>query len=149
MLIEYAGTVLMVSHDRAFLNNVASSTLVFEGRGRVREYVGGYDDWLRQRPPDAGGPKPASPPKKAKPRTAPARPRKLTFKEQRELEQIPDVIEELEAEKRTLFDTLSDPALYKSAGAEVAGYKARLDELERDLKQAYARWELLEDLGGC
>ena len=59
---------------------------------------------------------------------------------------MPDVIEELEAEKRTLFDTLSDPALYKSAGDEVAGYKARLDELERDLKQAYARWELLEDL---
>jgi len=146
MLIEYAGTVLMVSHDRAFLNNVASSTLVFEGRGRVREYVGGYDDWLRQRSPDAGGSKPAPPPKKAKPRTVPARSRKLTFKEQRELAQMPDVIEKLEAEKRTLFDTLSDPALYKSAGDEVAGHKARLEELERDLKQAYARWELLEDL---
>jgi len=146
MLIEYAGTVLMVSHDRTFLNNVASSTLVFEGRGRVREYVGGYDDWLRQRPPDAAGSKPAPPPKKAKPRTAPARPRKLTFKEQRELEQMPDLIERLEVEKRTLFDTLSDPALYKSAGAEIAGHKARLEELERGLAEAYARWELLEDL---
>ena len=146
MLIEYAGTVLMVSHDRTFLNNVASSTLVFEGRGRVREYVGGYDDWLRQRPPDAGDSRPAAPPKKAKPRTAPVRPRKLTFKEQRELEQMPDVIEKLEAERRTLFDSLSDPALYKSARNDVAGYKARLNELERDLKQAYARWELLEDL---
>jgi ATP-binding cassette subfamily F protein uup len=146
MLIEYAGTVLMVSHDRTFLNNVASSTLVFEGRGRVREYVGGYDDWLRQRPPDAGGSKPVPSPKKARSRTVTARPRKLTFKEQRELEGMPDVIEKLEAEKRTLFDTMSDPALYKRAGAEVAGYKARLEELERDLKQAYARWELLEDL---
>ncbi len=145
MLIEYAGTVLMVSHDRAFLNNVASSTLVFEGRGRVREYVGGYDDWLRQRPSDAGGSKPAPSPKKAKPRTAPVRPRKLTFKERRELEQMPDVIEKLEAERRTLFDSLSDPALYKSAGNDVAGYKARLEELELNLKQAYARWELLED----
>jgi ATP-binding cassette subfamily F protein uup len=134
----------MVSHDRAFLNNVASSTLVFEGRGRVCEYVGGYDDWLRQRPRDEGNPKPA--PKKAKPRTAPARPRKLTFKEQRELERMPDAIEELEVEKRTLFETLADPALYKSAGDEVAGYKARLEALERDLKQAYARWEQLEDL---
>jgi ATP-binding cassette subfamily F protein uup len=146
MLIEYAGTVLMVSHDRAFLNNVASSTLVFEGRGRVREYVGGYDDWLRQRSPDTGGSKPVSPPKKAKPRTAPARPRKLTFKEQRELEKMPYIIEELEAEKRALFETLSDPALYKGAGDEISGYKARLDELERDLEQAYARWERLEDL---
>jgi ATP-binding cassette subfamily F protein uup len=76
----------------------------------------------------------------------PIRPRKLTFKEQRELEQMPDVIERLEAEKRTLFDTLSDPALYKSAGAEIAGHKARLEELERGLAEAYARWELLEDL---
>jgi ATP-binding cassette subfamily F protein uup len=80
------------------------------------------------------------------PRTAPVRPRKLTFKEQRELEGMADVIEKLEAEKSTLFDTLSDPALYKSAGDDVAGHKARLEELERDLKKAYARWELLEDL---
>jgi len=146
MLIEYAGTVLMVSHDRVFLNNVASSTLVFEGRGRVREYVGGYDDWVRQRAPAAGDSSPAPSPKKPKTRTSPARPRKLTFKEQRELEQMPDVIEKLEAEKRTLFDTLSDPALYKSAGAEVAGHKARLEELELELAETYARWELLEDL---
>jgi ATP-binding cassette subfamily F protein uup len=145
MLIEYAGTVLMVSHDRAFLNNVASSTLVFEGRGRVREYVGGYDDWLRQRPQDEDA-KPAASPKKGKPRTAPARPRKLTFKEQRELEQIPEVIEEMETEKRALFETLSDPDLYRRAGDEISGYKARLGELEQELKQAYARWEELEDL---
>ncbi len=146
MLIEYAGTVLMVSHDRAFLNNVASSTLVFEGRGRVREYVGGYDDWLRQRPAEAESSKAAPSPKKARQRTAPTRPRKLTFKERRELEGMPDAIDKLEAEKQTLFETLSDPDLYRSAGAEVAEYKARLEELEQELAEAYARWELLEDL---
>ncbi len=147
MLIEYAGTVLMVSHDRAFLNNVASSTLVFEGRGRVGEYVGGYDDWLRQRqPPDAGRSKPAPPLKKPKPRPVPVGPRRLTFKERRELAQMPDVIEKLEAEKRSLFETLSDPALYKSAGADVARHKTRLEQLELELAEAYARWELLEDL---
>ncbi len=145
MLIDYAGTVLMVSHDRAFLNNVATSTLVFEGQGRVQEYVGGYDDWLRQRPPAAES-TPASLPKKTRPSRVGSGPRKLTFRERRELENLPAVIETIEAEKRTLFAALSDPSLYKTAGAEVARRQARLDEIERELTDAYARWELLEDL---
>ena len=145
MLIDYAGTVLIVSHDRTFLNNAVTATLVFEGQGRVREYVGGYDDWLRQRPQEVGSaPGPQS--KKTKPRRVDTGPRKLTFKEQRELEQLPDIIEDLETEKRTLFATMADPALYKTSGADVARLQARLDELERDLEVAYARWELLEDL---
>ncbi|MGW8319950.1 MAG: ABC transporter C-terminal domain-containing protein, partial [Thermodesulfobacteriota bacterium] len=109
---------------------------------RPHAYIRSSANWAET----AAGSGPAAPPKKAKPRTPPVRPRKLTFKEQRELEQMPDVIERLEVEKRTLFDTLSDPALYKSAGAEIAGHKARLEELERDLAEVYARWELLEDL---
>ncbi|MBW2557350.1 MAG: ATP-binding cassette domain-containing protein [Deltaproteobacteria bacterium] len=145
MLIEYTGTVLLVSHDRAFLNNVATSTLVFEGSGRVAEYVGGYDDWLRQRSP-AEEPTPALKPKKGRPRGVPTGPRKLTFKEQREREGLPDIIETLEARKQDLFAAIADPELYKTAGTKVAQLQTGLDELEQELEAAYARWELLEGL---
>jgi len=145
MLIEYTGTVMLVSHDRTFLNNVATSTLVFEGSGRIEEYVGGYDDWLRQRPqPEESTPE--QKPKKGRPRSVPTGPRKLTFKEQREREELPDIIEDLEARKQDLFAAMADPELYKNAGTEVARLQARLDELERELEAAYARWELLEEL---
>ena len=145
MLIEYTGTVLMVSHDRAFLNNVATSTLVFEGSGRVEEYAGGYDDWLLQQfRPEETTPEPK--PKKDRHRSVPTGPRKITFKEQREREELPGIIEDLEARKRDLFAAMADPELYKTAGTEVARLQARLDELERELEVAYARWELLEEL---
>ncbi|MBW2544546.1 MAG: ATP-binding cassette domain-containing protein [Deltaproteobacteria bacterium] len=145
MLIEYTGTVLLVSHDRAFLNNVATSTLVFEGSGRVEEYAGGYDDGLLQRSrPEETTLEPK--PKKGRPRSVPSGPRKLTFKEQREREKLPGIIEDLEARKRDLFAAMADPELYKTAGTKVARLQAGLDELERELEAAYARWELLEDL---
>ena len=145
MLIEYTGTVLLVSHDRTFLNNVATSTLVFEGSGRVAEYVGGYDDWLRQRPqPEETTPE--AKPKKSRPRSAPTGPRKLTFKEQRERKELPDIIEDLEVRKQALFAAMADPELYKTAGEEVARMQTGLDQLERELETAYARWELLEEL---
>ncbi|MBN2467090.1 MAG: ABC transporter ATP-binding protein, partial [Deltaproteobacteria bacterium] len=145
MLIEYNGTVLLVSHDRTFLNNVATSTLVFEGLGRVKEYVGGYDDWLRQRSQPEESP-PEVKPKKERSRSVSTSPRKLTFKEQREREELPDIIENLEARKQDLFAAMVDPELYRTAGTEVARLQASLDELERELEAAYARWELLEDL---
>jgi ATP-binding cassette subfamily F protein uup len=145
MLIEYTGTVMLVSHDRTFLNNVATSTLAFEGSGRVEEYVGGYDDWLRQRSqPEESTPEPK--PKKGRRRSMPTGPRKLTFKEQREREGLPEIIEALEARKQDLFAAMADPELYKNAGTEVARLQARLDDLERELEAAYARWELLEEL---
>jgi ATP-binding cassette subfamily F protein uup len=145
MLMEYTGTVLLVSHDRTFINNVATSTLVFEGSGRVEEYVGGYDDWLRQRPrPEEFLSEPK--PKKEKPRGVSTGPRKLTFKEQREREELPDRIEGLEIQKQDLFTALADPELYRNSGTEVARLKARLEDLERELAAAYTRWELLEDL---
>jgi ATP-binding cassette subfamily F protein uup len=145
MLIEYAGTVLLVSHDRTFLNNVATSTMVFEESGRVKEYVGGYDDWLRQRPqPEESTPDPK--PKKGRTRSVPTGPRKLTFKEQRERDELPDFIEDLEARKQDLFAAMADPELYKTAGTEVSRLQARLNKLERELETAYARWELLEEL---
>jgi len=145
MLVDYAGTVLMVSHDRTFLNNVAASTLVFEGQGKVRQYVGGYDDWLRQRPePEPSAPKPL--PKKPRPRSAPAGARKLTFKEQRELAQLPETIESLEAQKTALFAAMADPGLYRTSGAGIARMQTELEKLEQDLEAAYARWEQLEEI---
>ncbi len=149
LLVEYQGTVLLVSHDRAFLNGVVTSTLVFEGGGRVNEYVGGYDDWLRQRRPEPspiGGAAPA-PVKIAKSKPVPARPRKLSYKNQRELEALPDRIAALEQEQQDLHRTLADPDLYRREADIVAATTARLQALERELNTAYERWEELEGTG--
>ncbi|MDA8165091.1 MAG: ATP-binding cassette domain-containing protein [Desulfobacteraceae bacterium] len=142
LLLGYQGTILLVSHDRAFLNNVVTSTLVFEGGGRVSEYVGGYDDWLRQRP---SGPAtaPPKPDKEAAPRPARSRARKLSFKENRELEELPGQIEALEKEQQELYARMADPAFYQK-GAEMTALIERLAALEKELPAAYARWEELE-----
>jgi ATP-binding cassette subfamily F protein uup len=146
LLLEYSGTLLLVSHDREFLNNVVTSTLVVGDDGQVREFVGGYDDWLRQVAADAPvaqiTAKPA--PVRAKPQKE--RARKLSFKEQRELEALPDLIAGLEGEQERLHGQLSDPEFYKSAGAEVARINGRLAQLEAELVEAYERWEELEAL---
>jgi ABC transport system ATP-binding/permease protein len=139
LLVDFPGTLLLVSHDRAFLNNVVTSTLVFEGEGRVKEYVGGYDDWLRQKPTD---PEPTAPERskseRARPRTE--QPRKLTYKEQRELEELPQRIETLEAEQVQLHQKLAEPTFYRQAGSEISKVTGRLQELEAELQTAYARW---------
>ena len=141
LLLEYVGTVLLVSHDRALLNNVATSIIAFEGNGQVHEYVGGYDDWLRQRRPVHT---PASQPKPDKHRPPrPAR-KKLSYKEQQELQALPDTIEQLEAEQRQLHQRLADPELYQRNGAQVGSLKARLSAVEQELEAAFARWEALE-----
>ena len=149
LLVEYAGTLLLVSHDRAFLNNVVGSTLVFEGAGQVREYAGGYDDWLRQRTAAQSAAASATLTEKSASEAArgrPERPRKLSFKEQRELESLPRLIETLEAEQASLHQRLADPAFYQQAGSEIAGVNARLAALQRELQTAYARWETLESV---
>ncbi len=143
LIFEFKGTVLLVSHDRAFLNNVVTSTLVFEGAGRVQEYAGGYDDWLAQRPVEVAE-KPEAPEKKAKRKPKPAGPRKLTFKEARELEALPQQIEALEAEQRELYAAMADPDFYRQDGEGISRAKARSEELELELAAAYARWEELE-----
>jgi ATP-binding cassette subfamily F protein uup len=169
-LMEYPGTLIIVSHDRAFLNNVVTSTLAFEGEGVVREYVGGYDDWLRQRPRSAAGsdkgesaPKLSPTPSPAKlPETtaATAKPRKLSFKEQRELESLraelaalPARIEALEKGVAEATQRLADPALYKQPAAMIAKERDGLAALETKLAQAYSRWEQAEtrlaDLGAA
>jgi ATP-binding cassette subfamily F protein uup len=143
LLVEYTGTVLLVSHDREFLNNVVTSTLVFEGAGRVKEYAGGYDDWLQQRNvADVL----ASPEKsKTEPRrSTPDRLRKLTYREQQELDALPKQIETLESEQTALHQRLAEPTFYQQPGADIARATARLEELNIELQTAYARWEELE-----
>jgi ATP-binding cassette subfamily F protein uup len=150
LLMEYAGTVLLVSHDRAFINNVVTSTLVLEGDGRVNEYVGGYDDWLRQgrRKIDETPAPVKTEEKKEAPRAAAAKPRKLTFKEQKELDELPKRLEVLEAEQQTLHATMADPAFYRESGNKVASTTARLENVERELAEAFKRWAELEALKG-
>ena len=147
LLLNYQGNVLLVSHDRAFLNNLVTSILVFEGNGRVSEYIGGYDDWLKQRKKDETK-TPANPVKRGskKPKRKPETPRKLTFRENRELEGIPSLIESLELEHGKIFKDLSDPAFYKRESAEIASAKERLESMETELEKAYQRWEALESI---
>jgi ATP-binding cassette subfamily F protein uup len=143
LLLDFKGTLLLVSHDRTFLNNVVTSTLVFSGQGKIEEFVGGYDDWLRQREisqmPAAEKSLKKTPPK---PRPAPV---KMGFKEVRELEALPPLLEQLESEKQQLYRSLADPGFYRGAANDVAAANARLQELEKELHAAYLRWEYLEE----
>ena len=146
LLCGFDGTLLLVSHDRDLLDNVVTSSLVLEGDGRIGEYVGGYSDWLRQRPLS----EPAAGPEKAKPAKPDAaeRPRKpaakLSYKDQRSLEELPAQIEALETEQTALHARLADPALYQGDGSQVAAAKVRMDALEAELADCYQRWEDLE-----
>ena len=152
---EFSGTVLLVSHDREFLNQVVTSTFVFED-GNVKEYAGGYDDWQRQRAEnnaaspneahnkvDAARSKSAPNAKKTPNDSAPGR-RKLKFKEQKELEQLPSQIEDLEAQLEALHTQTADPDFYKQAGPEIAAAQQQVQDLQLQLSSAYARWEELE-----
>ena len=160
VLLTFPGTVLMVSHDRAFLDNVVTSTLVFEGEGRVREYVGGYQDWLRQ----GGSPRllgvgeskagkaelasavvaPAPAPVVTESTAAPAGKKKLSYKLQRELEALPAQIDAVETEIATLQEQIGDPAFYQQPAEQTAAALARLQSLQHELDQLLERWAELE-----
>jgi ATP-binding cassette subfamily F protein uup len=149
LLIDYSGTVLLVSHDRAFLNNVVTATFVLEGQGRIKEYAGGYDDWLRQKKEQtpaetAPAAKEAGKNRKAEKKTTRAAVRKLSYKEQKELEALPAKIEAIETELTGLHEQMADPAFYKQPGDRIAFLAAQTRKLEEDLKAAYDRWEQLE-----
>jgi len=162
LLQDYGGTVLLVSHDRVFLNNVVTQTIAAEGGGTWRDYVGGYDEWVAQRPGPAAEAGPgtagaADPASKAaakapaagpaaEPRQANARPagKRLASWELRELDQLPQAIADLEAEQETLLARLSDGTLYRDAPDDVARVNARLAELETELARRFERWEELE-----
>ncbi|MHB8845069.1 MAG: ATP-binding cassette domain-containing protein [Nitrospirota bacterium] len=150
LLMDYNGTVLLVSHDRAFINNVVTSTLVLAGDGAVSEYVGGYDDWQRQsrQRTDAPAVTARLEEKKEPARPAAGKQRKLTFKEQKELEDLPKRIEELEAELQKLHATMADPAFYRESGNKVASTTTRLENAEKELAVVYKRWEELEAVKG-
>ncbi len=146
LLMNYQGTVLLVSHDREFINNVVTSTLVLEGKGMVNEYVGGYDDWLRQKKDTVPTVPARTEEKKEKPRPKPEKPRKMTLKEQKDLDAMPNNIELLESEKKQIIQSLGEPAFYRNNGDKVSAAKARLELLEEELTEWYARWEELQTL---
>ena len=150
-LVNYPGTVLVVSHDRTFLNNVVSSSIVFEP-GEVREYVGGYDDWVRQRSSSEAqeaSPKPAS-----KPASSPAsnpgsgKKQKMSFKEKRELDQLPGTIERLETEIAALLEVMTQPDYYQQHSDKLAADKKNHADRQAELATAMERWCELEELSG-
>ena len=156
LLIDYKGTLLLISHDREFVDNVATSVIAFEDDGVVREYVGGYQDWLRQRPTrrdesrkDSGKPTLSDNKSEANKPAVKAEPakKKLSYKDQRELDLLPAKIEQLEAEQAALQQQLADPAIYRERASEAAALTSKLAALDAELQQAYARWEML-DAGG-
>ena len=148
-LVEWTGTLILVSHDRVFLDNVVTSTLVFEGSGRIQEYVGGYEDWQRQRrEAEAARPAPAERTAQKAP-SAPERAeaggrKRLSYNEQRELERLPARIETLEAEQASLSRTIEGPEFYKERAETIRASLARLEELNLALHAAYERWDELE-----
>ncbi|MEP7306232.1 MAG: ATP-binding cassette domain-containing protein [Acidobacteriota bacterium] len=154
-LVNWPGTLLLVSHDRVFLDNVVTSTLVFEGGGRVQEYVGGYEDWIRQRvvlpaaaakplpEPVAVGAPPAPPaPRKVEAAAAPTK--KLSYKERRTLEELPKQIHALEAEQRAVEVAIADPAFYRQAPAAIAATLERAAAIAHELVALYGRWDELD-----
>lgn len=146
LLVAFPGTILLVSHDRAFIDNVVTSTLVFEGEGRLAEFIGGYEDWRRQRPPKVAPKrqKTRSRAEKASPKRGARRPRKLSYNEARELQRLPTLIERFEHEQAALYASMGDPAFYRAEGEAVAAARARLAEVEDALAKAYGRWEQLD-----
>ncbi|MDZ7642265.1 MAG: ATP-binding cassette domain-containing protein [Desulfurivibrio sp.] len=154
LLLDFRGTLLLVSHDRDFLNNVVTSTLVCEGHGRVVEYAGGYDDWLRQRDGGREASTGNSAPKKHKgggknerrqPQPAPAgKQNRLTFTEAHELKELPGLIEKLEAQQQELLAVVGDPEFHRRPATEITAHQAQIEDTEAKLNQAYQRWQELE-----
>ena len=144
-LVDFNGTILVVSHDREFLNNVVTSCLVFEG-GNVKEYFGGYDDWLRQRPQKDVSKSESKPKTKKTDKPKTDKPRKLSFKEKKELEKLPGMIESHEGEIAEIHEIMADPNFYQRPGDELASTQKKLKDLEQKLADCYSRWEQLEEL---
>ena len=145
LVSDYTGTLLLVSHDRAFLNNVVTSTLALEANGQVKQYDGGYDDYVRQRDVTIPDAEQARQKKKPKPRANSAdKPARLSYNEKRELESLPRKIEELEREQTELHTAMAEPSFFKQDGAEISEATSRLQEVEQILPELYARWEELE-----
>lgn len=146
LLLNYTGTLLLVSHDRAFINNVVTSSIVFDDDGQVREYVGGYDDWLRQRAAASAEPAKQSEQKSVQPaKTTTKKKGQLTYQEELDLKALPAKIEELEAQQQAFNDKMSDPDFYNQDAATITELQQSVAKLEDELTQTYARWEALEE----
>ena len=150
-LVDWPGTLLLVSHDRRFLDNVVTSTLAFEGGGRIEEYVGGYEDYARQRQsgstknPSGATKKPSGDTKNLSGRN-PSK-KKRTFKEEREYAELPNRISALEAEHKQLQNALADPGFYKKPGSEIQAAVDRVEQIDRELHVALERWDALDSIG--
>ena len=149
-LVEYNGTVLLISHDREFLNNVVSSTLVFEG-DNVREYVGGYDDWKRQTQQTIQdtvrfipGARPANKSTESANSDIDRKPKRLTFKEQTELSRLPELIEQLEIQQAEMHAAMASEAFYKQPSEQITRATEQSTRLSQEIRTAYSRWEELE-----
>jgi ATP-binding cassette subfamily F protein uup len=158
LVADYAGTLLLVSHDREFLDNVVTSTLVFEGAGQINEYVGGYTDWVRQRKSAASETSTAAipegavtmrPPGTGNPSSAVRKARRLSYNEQRELARLPEKIQSLEAEQVQLTTLISDPKAFHHNQDQGSQALQRLQVLAEELDSAYARWETLDKASGA
>ena len=148
LLLEFSGTLIVVSHDRAFLDNVVTSTLVFEGGGRIGEYVGGHSDWVRQRKAASIAAAPAKRAVAATQAAAPARTakkRKLTFKETSELAELPHKIDAAEREREAAYLSLADPGVVRD-GRAMANARARVEALDGEIARLTVRWEELETI---
>ncbi len=149
LLNEYSGTLLIVSHDRAFLDNVVTSTLIFEGNGIIQEYVGGYQDWLRQKKSNELVQKPASSKpaevKSNRDNSKPTSSQKLSFKEQNELTELPKHIEQLETEQTLLQDEMAMPDFYQQDAESIAKAMEKLKKISGNLEKMYERWSELEN----
>jgi ATP-binding cassette subfamily F protein uup len=147
-LVDWPGTLLLVSHDRRFLDNVVTSTMAFEGQGRVVEYVGGYEDWLRQTT-GPGSAKDVSgnaehPSGRAK--DSSGKKKKRSFKEEREYQELPERIAALEAEQARLRSALESPDFYKEPGPVIRDAVARVEAIDDELLEALRRWDELDSI---
>lgn len=144
VLEDYSGTLILVSHDRRFLDNTVTQVLAAEGNGEWHEYVGGYSDWVKYRRPQAA---PAAAPKAekpAQPKPARAKSVKLSYKEERELESLPKEIDALETEQQELLEKMAGPSYHELPGAEIKADRDRLEAIPQILEERYERWQELE-----
>jgi ATP-binding cassette subfamily F protein uup len=150
VLADYEGTLLVVSHDRAFLDNVVTSTLVFEGDGRVDEFLGGYREWMAQRAAMQAiqnrTAKPVASPLEPVNKATSSRGKKLSYREQKELEGLPALIESLEAEQSALQALMASADFYRCDKQEITVKLARAESLKQELDAAYGRWEALDNV---